>query len=214
MFFLTPGNTGPEKKARDLPRRGKASILVPAMRRMCGAVAFLLLLGAFFEASAAPQSVAADPAGTTSPEAGLARTPSTGADTGVSPGIDFDPTALIGLDLKAALDSLGTPKEVFSYRGQDDTQDNVVFFYPDYLYLFWYRNRVWQVRCDHRFARPLFGVAMGMPREVIERTSTRQFAARGDSLYFDLDDAKYPIRVRLVFSNNALADLYVYRSDF
>ena len=70
------------------------------------------------------------------------------------------------------------------------------------------------MRCDRRFARPLFGMAMGMPRDVIERTSPRQFMAKGDSLFFDLDDSKYPLRVRLVFSNNALTDLYVYRSDF
>jgi len=128
--------------------------------------------------------------------------------------VDFDPTQFIGLDPKSALDALGAPKEMFPFRSQDDSQDNVVFFYPDYLYLFWYQNRVWQVRCDRRFARPLLGVSMGMPREVIERTSARELTARGDSLYFDLEGAKYPLRVRLVFSNNALTDIYIYRSDF
>jgi hypothetical protein len=33
-------------------------------------------------------------------------------------------------------------------------------------------------------------------------------------LYFDVDEGKYPLRVRLVFSGDALCDLYVYRSDF
>ncbi len=127
---------------------------------------------------------------------------------------DFDPAQLIGLDLKTALDALGAPQEVLSFRGPEASQDNVVFYYPDFLYLFWYQNRVWQVRCDRRFSRPFLGVVMGMPREVIERTSQRQLIAKGDSLYFDLDDGKYPLRVRLVFTEGALSDLYVYRSDF
>ena len=80
---------------------------------------------------------------------------------------------------------------MFSFRGQDETQDNVVFFYPDYLYLFWYRNRVWQVRCDRRFATTVFGVAMGMPREVIERTSSASSRPREIRCFFDLEDAKY-----------------------
>jgi len=167
------------------------------MRRMCAASTCLLLLGALCRLSADPL------AGSESP-LGMEREP-----TG-----DFDPSRYIGLDLKAALDALGSPQEVFSFRGPEESQDNVVFYYSDFLYLFWYRNRVWQVRCDRRFAKPLFGVAMRMPREVIERTSRRQLAARGDSLFFDLDEAKFPLRVRLVFSNGSLSDLYVYRSDF
>ena len=160
------------------------------------AAACLLFLGALSRLAAAPQGVAESPQG-----AGGAAT-------------DFDPTQYIGFDLKTALDTLGTPLEVFSFRGPEESQDNVVFYYPDFVYLFWYRNRVWQVRCDRRFARPLFGVTMGMPREVIKRTSAHQFLARGDSLYFDVDDGKFPVRVRLVFSSDALSDLYVYRSDF
>jgi len=187
---------------------------VPAMRPVSAAVASLLLLGVLFQATGAPQTVAEGAAGAGAPAAGTNGSPAAAPEAAVAPGADFDPTQLIGLDLKSALDTLGAPREVFSFRGQDDTQDNVVFFYPDYLYLFWYRNRVWQVRCDRRFVKPLLGVAMGMPREVIQRTSERQFIARGDSLYFDIDETKYPLRVRLVFSNDALADLYVYRSDF
>jgi len=185
------------------------------MRLTAASVFFLGFLAVI---SASPQSSALGSSGVTAPTGGGAgaEAPPAGTTPGAvtSPAGDFDPTQLIGLDLKAALDSLGAPQEVFSFRGQDDTEDNVVFFYSDYLYLFWYRNRVWQVRCDHRFARPLFGLAMGMPREVIERTSAHPLIPRGDSLYFDLDDSKYPLRVRLVFAGNALADIYVYRSDF
>jgi len=165
------------------------------MTRLCAVAASLLFLGGIVSAQTTPQGTA-----------DAAAPPAAGAD--------FDPAQYIGLDVKSALDALGAPQSVFSYRGQDDAQDNVVFFYPDFLYLFWYKDRVWQVRCDRRFARPLFGLAMGMPRDVAQRTASHQLIAKGDSLYFDLDDAKYPVRVRLVFTNDALSDIYIYRSDF
>jgi hypothetical protein len=126
---------------------------------------------------------------------------------------DFDPTALIGTDLPGAVGALGLPQRMFSYRGVDDSQDNVVFYYPDYRYLFWYKDRVWQVRCDKRFVGQVMGLTLGMSRDDVEKTS-HQFVPDGDSLYFDLDGAKYPLRVRLVFAANVLTDLYVYRSDF
>ncbi len=127
---------------------------------------------------------------------------------------DFDPTRLIGLDLSGAMSTLGVPQEVFSYRGDDASQDNVVFYYGNYLYLFWYQNRVWQVRCDNRFNKPLFGLTLGMARDAVTRSFTIPLTPDGDSLYFDVNDAQYPIRVRLVFADGALSDVYVYRSDF
>jgi hypothetical protein len=127
---------------------------------------------------------------------------------------DFDPTRFIGLDIPAAVAALGLPQEMFTYRGVKEKQDNVVFYYPDFLYLFWYKNRVWQVRCDHRFSSTVFGLALGASREQVERTSLRPLTPNGDSLYFDLSDGSFPLRVRLVFTASVLSDLYVYRSDF
>jgi hypothetical protein len=127
---------------------------------------------------------------------------------------NFDPAPLIGLDLPGAVGALGLPQKMFAYRGVDESQDNVVFYYSDYRYLFWYKDRVWQVRCDRRFAGHVYGLSLGMTREEAERTCPQQLVPNGDSLYFDLDGEKYPIRVRLVFVADALTDLYVYRSDY
>ncbi len=127
---------------------------------------------------------------------------------------DFDPTRFIGLDLPAAVAARGLPQEMFTYRGAEEKQDNVVFYYPDFLYLFWYKDRVWQVRCDRRFTSTVFGLSLGASREQVERTSLRPLTPNGDSLYFDLNDGSFPLRVRLVFTASVLSDLYVYRSDF
>ena len=127
---------------------------------------------------------------------------------------DFDPTRLIGLDIPGAVASLGLPQQMFAWRGAEEREDNVVFYYPDFLYLFWYKDRVWQVRCDRRFAATVFGLTLGWSREQVERASPRTLTPNGDSLYFDLSDGSFPLRVRLVFTAGVLSDLYVYRSDF
>ena len=127
---------------------------------------------------------------------------------------DFDPMRFIGMDPENAFGAIGAPREVFPLRGGETAEDNVVFFYPDFMYLFWYDNRVWQVRCDRRFASSVLGFSLGMDRKTVEGKSQRSLSPLGDSLYFSIDTGQYPLRVRLVFVNEALSDIYVYRSDY
>jgi hypothetical protein len=126
----------------------------------------------------------------------------------------FDPLPLIGMDPPSALQAFGPPREIFPFRGAEDGEDNVVFFYDDYLYIFWFRNRVWQVRFDRRFEGEVLGLRPGMTRAQVEQASTRTLVSAGDSLYFDVAGASYPVRTRLVFDSDALCDIYVYRSDY
>lgn len=126
----------------------------------------------------------------------------------------FDPLPLIGMDPSSALQAFGPPREIFPFRGVEKGEDNVVFFYDDYLYIFWFRSRVWQVRFDRRFDGEVLGLSLGMRREQVERASTRALISAGDSLYFDVAGARYPVRVRLMFDSDALSDIYVYRSDY
>ena len=127
---------------------------------------------------------------------------------------DRDPTQLIGMDIRTALQTLGAPQQMFTVRGVDESEDNVVFFYPDFTYLFWYKDRVWQVRYDRRSAATVFGITLGMTRDQVQRANPTPMTSAGDSLYFDLQSAPFPLRVRLVFAAAVLSDLYLYRSDF
>ena len=127
---------------------------------------------------------------------------------------DRDPTQLIGMDIRTVLQTLGAPQQMFTVRGVDESEDNVVFFYPDFTYLFWYKDRVWQVRYDRRSAATVFGITLGMTREQVQRANPTPMTSAGDSLYFDLQSAPFPLRVRLVFAAAVLSDLYLYRSDF
>jgi hypothetical protein len=123
---------------------------------------------------------------------------------------------VIGMQLKPVVDAFGLPQSMFTFRGSDETRDDVVFFYTtDHMYLFWYKDRVWQVRFDRRATATVHGVSLGMNRAGVEAAVVeRPLVSSGDSLYFDLDGTSIPVRVRLAFTGDAVSDIYVYRSDF
>jgi hypothetical protein len=126
-----------------------------------------------------------------------------------------DVTRVIGMGLKNAVDAFGLPQDMFSFRGTEESRDDVVFYYPDHMYLFWYKDRVWQVRFDRRSTAGFHGLVPGMSRQEVEAAvKERPLLPIGDSLYFDLDAESFPVRVRLVFGGSDLTDIYVYRSDF
>ena len=89
-----------------------------------------------------------------------------------------------------------------------------MFFYDESLYMFWYRNRVWQVRFDRRFERRVLGLTMGMSRTEVEQACPAPLLAAGDSLYFDVEGCDCPVRARVVLDADGVADIYVYRSDY
>ena len=88
-----------------------------------------------------------------------------------------------------------------------------VHFYPDHTYLFWSSNRVWQVRLDKLWAGTFQGLTMGTPRADAEAILGEP-VARGDNWsLWNLPYQTFPRRVRLIFTDGLLSDLYVYRSD-
>ena len=124
-------------------------------------------------------------------------------------------THVIGMELKSAIEAFGLPQSMFSFRGTEEARDDVVFYYPDHMYLFWYKDRVWQGRFDRRSTTVFQGLSPGMTRREVEAAvKERPLVSSGDSLYFDLDADSFPVRVRLVFAGSDLSDIYVYRSDF
>jgi hypothetical protein len=125
----------------------------------------------------------------------------------------LDPPALIGLSLEEAYASLGAPESVYALRGEEPEQDDVVFYYEDHLYLFWFENRVWQVRADRRFSRPVFDLSMGATRQQAIETLGSPILRFPDSLVFHIDDRGYPIQARLYFEEDRLVDVYCYRGD-
>jgi hypothetical protein len=124
-------------------------------------------------------------------------------------------TQVIGMGLKSVIGTFGLPQNMFTFRGSEEARDDVVFYYPDHMYLFWFKDRVWQVRFDRRATVVFHGVSLGMTRQEVEAAvAERPLVAAGDSLYFDLDAEIFPVRVRLAFAGTTVSDIYVYRSDY
>jgi hypothetical protein len=153
----------------------------------------------------------------------------------------LDLPSLVGLTLPEALEHLGVPAEMFASRGEEGWQDDVVFYYPSHLYLFWYRNRVWQARLDERYSGSFLAAVVGPVGTEGGAKADREAAAKAGaaeaalvmgrsrdqvlsvlgppmreidgSLVYHLEDRGYPVRLRLYFRDGRLVDAYCYRGD-
>jgi hypothetical protein len=125
-----------------------------------------------------------------------------------------DPTVLIGMDPAQLVAALGAPREIFAWRGMEPSEDDIVVFYPDFRYVFWFQSRVWQVRFDRRYAGSVLGFSIGMERAEAQARGQGRLEDRDGSLYLALDTGPYPLRVRLAMDDDRIADIYVFRSDW
>ncbi len=125
-----------------------------------------------------------------------------------------DPIDLIGMDPAQLTAALGAPREIFTWRAADPIEDDIVFFYPDFRYVFWFQSRVWQVRFDNRYAGTVLGFSIGMRRSDVEAAGRGTLQESADSLFLSLDTGRYPVRVRLAMLDDRVDDIYVYRSDW
>ena len=126
----------------------------------------------------------------------------------------LDLAGIIGMDLDTAFRKLGPPAEVFAVRGEQAWQDDVVFYYERSFYLFWYQNRVWQVRLDQRYPGEFFALKMGLAKEEVAARIGKPLKDLQDSFLYNLEDRGYPLRLRIFFEQGLLSDLYCYRGDF
>jgi len=129
-------------------------------------------------------------------------------DAAVSP----DPTLWLGLTPETAYRDKGAPAEIYPLA-VDDKRWQVVHFYGDHSYLFWSSNRVWQVRLDKTWTGTWKGLTMGMARDDAETALGAPLAKGDDWSVWNLPYKTFPKRLRLVFTDDKLSDLYVYRSE-
>jgi hypothetical protein len=121
---------------------------------------------------------------------------------------------LLGTSLDEAFQSFGAPQKVFSARGEQPWQDDVVFEYAEGLSLFWYKDRVWQLRFGPGFPARFSDVGMGSSREDVASVLGKPFHEEDDWTLYHFAGQGYPVRLRLFFGENGLEDIYIYRGDF
>lgn len=109
----------------------------------------------------------------------------------------------------------GPPTHIYVHQGDTAEEDNVVF-YRDGIYIFWFRNRIWQVRADRTSDAVLAGVRIDDTMDtVISVLGPALYTGTDGSLYFELSRGSYPLRLRVVFGHaKVVEDIYLYRGDF
>ena len=126
-----------------------------------------------------------------------------------------DLTSPLGWTPDEAFAWLGAPEGLFPYRGHVEGDDSVVFYFPDHFYLFWFRDRVWQVRVDEHWNGEVDGVRMGMGLDEVISLWGPPINDFDAAPTWTLPDRGYPVRLRLFFDDGGkLIDLYVFRSDW
>ncbi len=123
-------------------------------------------------------------------------------------------TAKLGWTLQDAIENFGYPQHVFAHRGESPEEDNSVFYYDDHRYLFFFQDRVWQIRADERWIGVIDGVQMGMSLEAVEKLWGPPINRIDDDPTWTLPDRGYPVRIKLYFEEDRLIDIYVYRGDW
>ena len=131
------------------------------------------------------------------------------------------PDELLGLTPEKAFIELGAPEEIFSMRGEREWQDDVVFYYKNHIYLFWFKNRVWQFRADKRFKGNVFGLKAGMDIKEVNELLGKPFKIEeGSEIYLNPKkitryETGFPVRLKVFYDKeNSISDIYVYRGDF
>jgi hypothetical protein len=123
-------------------------------------------------------------------------------------------SAILGTSLEEAFQSFGVPQRVSSARGEEPWQDDVVFEYADGFSLFWYKDRVWQLRFGPGFHENFRDAGMGSSMEELLAVLGKPFHAEDSWLLYQFAGEGYPLRLRLFFGEAGLEDIYIYRGDF
>jgi hypothetical protein len=125
-----------------------------------------------------------------------------------------DSASFLGLGLSSALERCGTPASVGVLRGEEAWQDDVVFSYAAGYSLFWVGNKLWQIRFGKGYSGSVYGLFIGdKPEKIYSILGTPYYQGDG-GLVYRLPYRSYPVRLRLVLTNGAVSDFYLYRADF
>jgi len=128
--------------------------------------------------------------------------------------LEDDAAPYLGLGLAEALARFGVPDTVFAVRGAEAWQDDVVFSYASGLSLFWFGDRLWQIRFAAPYAGSIYGLSIGDPADRARSSLGEPYDAPEGELVYRLPYQGYPVRLRLVVKEGRFADAYLYRADF
>ncbi|MCL2878892.1 MAG: hypothetical protein FWF29_01485 [Treponema sp.] len=117
-------------------------------------------------------------------------------------------SSYIGLQLDDLITQFGPPESVYSSRGQELWQDDVVFVYLEGdFYIF--KDRVWQVKIKNAY-----GVSVGDPKAAAILALGDEAEDQGDFILLPLPPAGWPITLRMNFNAaGKVSGIFIYRPD-
>ena len=116
--------------------------------------------------------------------------------------------ALIGLKLDELIKRFGAPYSVYSARGDETWQDDVVFTYPEGDFYI-HRDRVWQIGL-----KSAFGLKIGDPKSAALLALGVEAQDRGTYILCPLPSSAWPLSIRVNCTMGRIAAIYVYRPDY
>ena len=117
-------------------------------------------------------------------------------------------SAYIGMRLPDLVERLGLPQSVYSSRGREPWQDDVVFVYREAEF-FIFRDRVWQLSL-----KSAYGVTVGDPKPAVVLALGEELIDEGDCVLFPLPPVGWPLMFRANLSAaGRVSAIYIYRPD-
>jgi hypothetical protein len=133
----------------------------------------------------------------------------------LSSALPADPAELLGMSPAHAIERFGPPAKVFSVRGAEPWQDDVVFDYAGGFSLFLFKDRVWQIRIGEKHTAPVFGFVVGSAAERATAILGAPDLQLSGAYEWVLPAEAWPVRLRgIVDAAGSIRELYVYRADF
>jgi hypothetical protein len=116
----------------------------------------------------------------------------------------------VGLTLSEVFTFYGMPDAVYTVRGAEEWQDDVVFVYSEKkLDLYIYKDRVWQVS-----APAALGVKKGDRKEAALRILAGSVEDRGSYLLYNEERSVWPKYARFnIDGDGRIGAIYIYRPD-
>jgi hypothetical protein len=143
-----------------------------------------------------------------------------GAESPASPGapspalsLPEDPALLLGMGLEEAWMAFGAPSRVYPLRGDEAWQDDVVFEYQQGFSLFWFGDRLWQIRFSPGYPGKIRGLSIGDGETALAAFGPPVMEAAGFRV-FELPYRGFPLRLRARVEGGRVSEAYVYRADF
>jgi hypothetical protein len=125
-----------------------------------------------------------------------------------------DPAPLLGAKIAETIGRFGAPNSVYAVRGAESWQDDVAFAYTSGFTFFLFGDHLWQIRLTPAYAGSIYGIFLGDASEKVLSTLGQPYEKSVDSFVYRMPYRGYPVKLRLVFTQDKLVDVYLYRADF